>query len=374
MYTLTMTRTARRPSTETTRILLISRNSVDERFFDEELGEAFDGDYALRRVVHSEDARECDVILVELDDFSRIENRQAPIVVIVDDSDAGRGALAAGAQDFLVRGEIDGKLLQHTIRGAIERNRLLSELRAAHRDLEERVIARTEELSKSNADYETLLHVISHDLKEPLRVIENFSRLITTRAADKLDEKSRDFFARIVAAAGRMGQLLEDIMTLSRAKKIPGDEMETVEAAAVIREVIHRLEGRIHETGAQIHVSDDLPQLAVARTWAAEGVYNILSNALKFVRPGESPVVDIKKYEDEQTAGFAISDRGPGVPPDLCEKIFDFFYRAVGREIEGTGAGLAIARQIAEHHGGRCWCEPREGGGSIFYLTFGKKP
>ena len=69
--------------------------------------------------------------------------------------------------------------------------------------------------------------------------------------------------------------------------------------------------------------------------------------------------------------GIVVRDRGPGVPPEHAERIFQLFQRAVGREVEGTGAGLAIVRQVAERHGGRAWVRPREGGGAEFILTFG---
>ena len=69
--------------------------------------------------------------------------------------------------------------------------------------------------------------------------------------------------------------------------------------------------------------------------------------------------------------GLIVCDRGPGVAPEHADRIFQLFQRAVGREVEGTGAGLAIVRQVAERHGGRAWVQPREGGGSEFVLTFG---
>ena len=84
------------------------------------------------------------------------------------------------------------------------------------------------------------------------------------------------------------------------------------------------------------------------------------------------PEVDIAGYEDSTHAGLAIMDRGPGIAGQHSERIFQLFQRAVGREVEGTGAGLAITRQIAQRHDGHAWVEPREGGGSTFIITFAK--
>ena len=117
------------------------------------------------------------------------------------------------------------------------------------------------------------------------------------------------------------------------------------------------------------------PRLTVNRTWATQGIYNLLVNALKFRRDGQPPDIEVDGYsapgEERTPIGIVVRDRGPGVSPEHAERIFQLFQRAVGREIEGTGAGLAIVRQVAERHGGRAWVEPREGGGSQFILTFG---
>ncbi|MEE9143238.1 MAG: ATP-binding protein, partial [Candidatus Binatia bacterium] len=104
--------------------------------------------------------------------------------------------------------------------------------------------------------------------------------------------------------------------------------------------------------------------------------YNLVANALKFTRKGEVPELEIGPYqpngEDPKVDGIVVRDRGPGLAPEHSERIFQLFQRGVGREIEGTGAGLAIVRQIAERHGGRAWTQPRQGGGSEFIITFAR--
>jgi len=114
----------------------------------------------------------------------------------------------------------------------------------------------------------------------------------------------------------------------------------------------------------------------VDKTWATQAVYNLVANALKFTRGGEPPDVEITPYRPEgpgrNAIGIVVRDRGPGIAPEHTERIFQLFQRAVGREVEGTGAGLAIVRQIAERHGGSAWVQPRDGGGSEFIVTFGQ--
>ncbi|MBK9113223.1 MAG: PAS domain S-box protein [Nitrospira sp.] len=228
---------------------------------------------------------------------------------------------------------------------------------------------------KKNKDLETLLHVTSHDLKEPLRAIESFSVLIQERYVNRLDEKGQDFLRRIVRATQRLDQLLTDILDLSRAQRMD-PPVDDIDAEQLVHEVLHRLEKRIKETDARITIRSPLPRLRVNTTWAIQGIYNLVANALKFASAGQAPDIEIAPHsgmdlEGNELIGLVVRDRGPGVAPEQRDRIFELFRRAVGREIEGTGAGLAIVRQVAERHSGRAWVEPREGGGSEFFITFG---
>lgn len=238
------------------------------------------------------------------------------------------------------------------------------------RDITERKKADLALMTK-NKDLETLLYVTSHDLKEPLRAIESFSHLVQERYADRLDEKGSDYLRRVVRATRRLDHLLTDILELSRAQRMM-PPMEEVEAEILVKEALKQLEARIKETGAQIKLLAPLPRLRVNRVWVTQGLYNLLANALKFTREGHPPDVEVAAYEGAgpSRVGLVVRDRGPGVPAQHADRIFQLFQRAVGREIEGTGAGLAIVRQVAERHGGCVWVEARPGGGSEFMMTF----
>ena len=241
-----------------------------------------------------------------------------------------------------------------------------------NRDITERKKAETVLINK-NTDLETLLYVTSHDLKEPLRAIESFSQLVLERYADRIDAIGGDYLRRVVRATQRLDRLLNDILELSRAQRML-PPMEEVEAEILVKEALTRLDARIQETGAAIQIVYPLPLLRVNRMWATQGLYNLLANAMKFTREGYAPDIEITSYEAPASttpvAGVVVKDRGPGVPTRHAERIFMLFQRAVGRNVEGTGAGLTIVRQVAERHGGRAWVQPRDGGGSEFVMTF----
>jgi light-regulated signal transduction histidine kinase (bacteriophytochrome) len=230
------------------------------------------------------------------------------------------------------------------------------------------------ELSSRNNDLETLLYVTSHDLREPLRAIENFTQIVKDRYTDALDDKGHDFLRRVVRGAQRMNQLLEDILTLSRVQRMD-QPSEWIPSKDIVQEALQRLEATIEQTGAEINVADSLPSLQVDRVWATQAVYNLVSNALKFTSNGDAPLIEIDAYDsagEEPETGLVVRDRGIGIAPKHTKRVFKLFQRAVGREIEGTGAGLAIVSQIAERHGGRAWVTPRDGGGSEIFITFGQ--
>jgi signal transduction histidine kinase len=255
------------------------------------------------------------------------------------------------------------------------------ELQETNLSLEQRVADRTKalaaagaEIQQKNRDLQTLLYVTSHDLREPLRSIENFSRFVLEGYADRLDDEGRDSLQRVVRAAHRLDTLLLDILTLSRAKRLELT-LEDIPGDVLVGEALRRLEGKIEETKARVQVAKELPTLKVDKIWATQAVYNLIANALKFTQGGAAPEIEIGPYASEpgsEVAGLVVRDRGHGVPAGQEDRIFGLFHRAVGREVEGTGAGLAIVREVARRHGGEAWVRAREGGGSEFIITFGR--
>ena len=267
----------------------------------------------------------------------------------------------------------DGRLYA-IARDVTDRELAAQALRRSHEELERRVQERTAELQQRNRDLETLLYVSSHDLREPLRSISNFSQLVRERYGTCLDAKGLDYIDRVIRAAQRRDQLMEGLLTLPGAQRreMPYEE---VRGEDLVKAAWAQLDETIRRTRARIQVATDFPSFRVNKTWVTQALYNLIGNALKFHRAGEAPEIDLAPYSlmegSDHRVGLVVRDRGIGVEPEQAQRIFHLFYRAVGREVHGTGAGLAIVQQVAHRHGGRAWVQPREGGGSEFVLLFG---
>ncbi len=219
-----------------------------------------------------------------------------------------------------------------------------------------------EQLLQRNRDLEMLLHITSHDLRTPVRAIQNFSRLVEESS---LDRQAAAHLQRVQRGADRMDKLLDDIMLMCRARQLDLAS-ESIPASEVVAAALERIGWDPDTEPGTVKIITPLPDLRANRAWATTALANLLSNARKFC--GDVPPnVEIRGYGDN---GIVIADRGPGIEPGHEDTIFQMFSRGVGRTIDGTGAGLAIVRTIAERHGGAAWAAPRQGGGAEFYLTF----
>lgn len=245
------------------------------------------------------------------------------------------------------------------------------------------VAAVQRELAQRNKDLKALLYVISHDLREPLRAIRNFSGLVVDREYETLGESSRDMLSRVIRGAERLDQLLSDVLTLSRAQRAePATGL--VSSGHIVKEVLRDLQDTIDNCSANVDVAQKLPKLKVDSFWLRQAIHNLVTNALKFKNPDETPQLTISAYDHQAATsgpnkqvgierpmtGLIFEDKGPGVEDHQRERIFGLFQRGVGRDVPGTGAGLAIVAQVAERYHGRVWVEDAPEGGARFILAF----
>ena len=258
------------------------------------------------------------------------------------------------------------------------------ELESKALELEEKVEDRTRELtlysrqlSRSNQELEEFAFVASHDLQEPLRKIRAFSDRIQKTYHENLDEKGVDYLRRLNTAATRMSSLIDDLLEFSRVKT-QGKAFEKVNIDRLVEVVIDDLEIAILNSQATIK-TEPLPEISADPTQMHQLFLNILSNAIKFHRPGIPPVIDISYQKAWQKRGevdiashqINIKDNGVGFDQQYADKIFIPFQRLHARdEYEGTGIGLAVCRKIVERHGGTISVQSSLGEGTEFIILF----
>lgn len=227
--------------------------------------------------------------------------------------------------------------------------------------------ARVEDLTRSNAELEQFAYVASHDLQEPLRVVENYLALLTQQYGDKLGDEGTSYIKSAATASDRMRMMISAMLDYSRVGSW-AQPFELTNCHEVVDEVIANLEQSIEESGATIE-RGRLPNVMADRFQLAQLFQNLISNAIKFRRE-DPPVVTIGADLDNSEWVFTVADNGIGISPAYARRIFDMFARLHAREeYEGTGIGLPISKKIVERHGGRIWVEPHERSGAIFRFT-----
>jgi PAS domain S-box-containing protein len=234
--------------------------------------------------------------------------------------------------------------------------------------LAEEALQRTaDELARSNADLKQFAYVASHDLREPLRSITGFAKLLQKRYKGKLDEKADEFIDYISDGVKRMEGLIHDLLEYSQVDR-KGKDFAPVNCSVALQEAINNLRSAIEESGAELSY-DLLPTVIADFSHLSRLFQNLISNAIKF-RSSESLKIRISVQQKGDEWIFSVRDNGIGIDPQFFERIFLIFQRLhTTREYEGTGLGLAICKKIVERHGGQIWVESAQGKGSTFYFT-----
>ncbi len=240
-------------------------------------------------------------------------------------------------------------------------------VRVAARRAREQLAQRTMELERSNEELDNFVHVVSHDLRQPINTINGFCHLLA-RAGDGLDGKAREYIQLIVTGMDRMQALLDNLLTYSRLTT-PAQPPAAVDMNAVADEVTTYLAETIRATSATI-TTDPLPTLTGDAVQLAQLLQNLLVNAVKFVAPGVRPRVHVSVSRLDTAWQFVIADNGIGIEPKSRDRAFTMFQRLhTEQEYSGQGIGLAFCKKIVQRHGGRIWIEDNPGGGSRFCFT-----
>jgi signal transduction histidine kinase len=256
-----------------------------------------------------------------------------------------------------------------------------SALQQAKENLELRVEDRTrelarrnEELHQSNKELDDFAYIASHDLKEPLRGIHNFSNFLLEDYADKLDGEGRSKLETLMRLTKRMETLIDSLLQFSRLGRVDL-AMDRVDLNQIVAEVLDSLAITLQEEKVQIRVPRPLPKVRADRARVGEIFANLVVNAVKY-NDKTQKWIEIGTTQNGSSPGagptvFYVRDNGIGIPEKHFDAVFRIFKRLHGREKfgGGTGAGLTIVKKIIERHHGRIWLESSPGEGTTFYFT-----
>jgi signal transduction histidine kinase len=257
-------------------------------------------------------------------------------------------------------------------REAMDHEREENRFRELNLELERRVQERTEQLQRSNEDLQQFAYMVSHDLKEPLRMVASYTELLHRRYTGQLDEQADEFIGFAIQGVKRMSALIEDMLNYSRAAEVPADKVTVGSAQDALDGALENLRMRIEETGATI-TQDVMPVIAFDSVRLTQLFQNLIGNALKY-RGEAPPAIHVGVAQKTGETVFSVRDNGIGIDPAQKDKVFGVFQRLHGSELEGTGIGLATCKKIVERRGGRIWFESEPGKGSTFYFSVPTRP
>lgn len=243
-------------------------------------------------------------------------------------------------------------------------NQMTSQLQVA----KEKQAALLLEIKKSNKELEDFAHVVSHDLKAPLRGIHTLSEWLSSGYADKLGKDGVEQLELLKNRVKRMFDMIDGILKYSKVGKVEG-EFEKIDMNQFVKEIMQFLS---IPQNIEVIIQKDLPTIYFERVRLHQVIQNLLSNAVKYMDKPKG-LIHFNCLSEDNFWKFSIADNGPGIEERFLDKIFKLFQTIQPKdEKESTGVGLAIVQKIIESAGGKVWVESKVGKGSIFYFTISK--
>jgi len=234
-------------------------------------------------------------------------------------------------------------------------------------DLEARLLA---EQKRHQEELRQFAYAVSHDLREPIRMIVSYTQLLDRRYQALLNGDGADFMRFILDASQRMDRLLGDLLSYSHQLRSLDQPLELVEPEGALQGALLMIDAAVRESGAQI-TNDPLPAVLFDFAQLTQLFRQLIANSIMF-RGVAPPKIHVSAVDTGDAIQFSVRDNGIGIDHSYHEQIFGVFKRLHGREFPGTGIGLAICKRVVEQRGGRIRVDSELGQGATFYFTVPK--
>jgi two-component system NtrC family sensor kinase len=289
----------------------------------------------------------------------------------------------AGADDYIAKSS-DLEVLRARVRAQLRRKQFEDENRSIREQLLQkeleviaansaRELAETrsvfvEELERKNRELETFSYTVSHDLRAPLRSINSFSQILLEDYSEKLDSTGKSHLERVSSSAKRMGELIDDLLELSRVARAELSRGR-IDLSAIARTILEDFSRNEPDRKVEWNVQDDIV-LNVDGRLMKVALENLLGNALKFTAKTATARIEFGTEQRDGGTVYFVRDNGAGFDMKYADKLFSPFKRLHGNDdFPGTGIGLATVHRIVDRHGGRIWADSAVGEGATFYFT-----
>jgi PAS domain S-box-containing protein len=227
-------------------------------------------------------------------------------------------------------------------------------------------------LKETNEELTRFASVASHEMREPLRMVSSFMRLLEKNYGEQLDKKARQYIHYAIDGAERMSAMIQELLAFAHAGGVKGGETEWIDCNNLLQDIKVLLYGQLEEQEADLKISL-LPTIQARRTPLKLVFQNLIGNALKYQAPGSRPSIEINASDANTHWQFSVKDNGIGIAPENREVVFQLFKRLhTKHEYSGSGMGLATCKRIIEQHGGKIWIDSNEGNGTILTFTIRK--